>query len=115
MPNRNATSSAALAPAYSPGLAGVPAARSKISYLDGHKGLLEYRGIRIEDLARHGDFTETAHLLIFGNLPTKSEIEKFSADLVAHRQIKFRITDLMKCLPEAGHPMDALQAAVAAL
>ncbi len=100
---------------YSPGLAGVPAARSKISYLDGYKGLLEYRGVRIEALAQHGTFVETAYLLVFGELPTPAALAKFNADLIAHRQIKFRITDLMKCLPEGGHPMDAAQAAVAVL
>jgi citrate synthase len=100
---------------YSPGLAGIPAARSKISYLDGQKGLLEYRGVRLELLARHSSFVETAYLLVFGELPTRQELQRFNADLIAHRQIKFRITDLMKCLPEGGHPMDALQAAVAAL
>jgi len=102
-------------PPYSPGLAGVPAARSKISYLDGHKGLLEYRGVRIEALAQHSTFVETAYLLVFGELPTPAALAKFNADLIAHRQIKFRITDLMKCLPEGGHPMDAAQAAVAVL
>jgi len=100
---------------YSPGLAGVPAARSKISYLDGQKGLLEYRGVRLELLARHSTFVETAYLLVFGDLPSPLELQRFQTDLTAHRQIKFRITDLMKCLPEGGHPMDALQAAVAAL
>ena len=58
---------------------------------------------------------ETAYLLLFGKLPTKSALEKFSQDLSVHRKVKYRITDLMKCLPEHGHTMDALQAAVAAL
>ncbi len=102
-------------PDYSPGLAGVPAAKSKISYLDGQKGILEYRGFRIELLAEKSDFVETAYLLLFGRLPAASELRRFSMDLCAHRRIKYRITDLMKCLPEHGHPMDALQAAVAAL
>ncbi|HEY5594654.1 MAG TPA: citrate synthase [Nitrospiria bacterium] len=102
-------------PDYSPGLAGVPAAKSKISYLDGQKGILEYRGFRIELLAEKSDFVETAYLLLFGRLPAASELHRFSTDLCAHRRIKYRITDLMKCLPEHGHPMDALQAAVAAL
>ncbi|MEK6683932.1 MAG: citrate synthase [Nitrospirota bacterium] len=100
---------------YSPGLAGVPAAKSRISYLDGQKGILEYRGFRIELLAEKSDFVETAYLLLFGRLPTASELRSFRADLCAHRRIKYRITDLIKCLPEYGHPMDALQAAVAAL
>jgi citrate synthase len=100
---------------YSPGLAGVPAARSKVSYLDGQKGLLAYRGVPIDVLAKQSTFIETAYLLVFGDLPARSMLDRFNADLIAHRQIKFRITDLMKCLPETGHPMDALQAAVAAL
>ncbi|MFZ5875667.1 MAG: citrate synthase [Nitrospirota bacterium] len=100
---------------YSPGLAGVPAARSKVSYLDGQKGLLAYRGVPIDVLAKQSTFVETAYLLVFGELPTRPMLDRFNADLIAHRQIKFRITDLMKCLPETGHPMDALQAAVAAL
>lgn len=102
-------------PEYIPGLAGIPAARSKISYLDGQKGILEYRGIRIDILAEKSHFVETAYLLLFGKLPTRPALEKFNQDLIAHRRIKYRITDLMKCLPEHGHPMDALQAAVAAL
>ena len=100
---------------FFPGLADVPAAKSKISSVDGLQGILEYRGIRIEDLARQSTFTETVYLLMFGHLPTKPELEQFDSDLTHHRRIKYRITDLIKCLPEQGHPMDALQAAVAAL
>jgi len=100
---------------FSPGLAGVPAARSKISYLDGVKGILEYRGIPITLLAEGSHFVEAAWLLLFGRLPTAAQLAQFDADLRAHRRIKYRIIDLIKCLPEHGHPMDALQAAVAAL
>lgn len=100
---------------FSPGLAGVPATRSKVSYLDGTKGILEYRGIRMETLAEKSNFLETAYLLLFGSLPTQSQLNQFDRDLRVHRRIKYRIVDLIKCLPEHGHPMDALQAAVAAL
>ena len=100
---------------FFPGLAGVPAAKSTISFVDGLQGVLEYRGIRIEQLAKHSSFLETAWLLLFSNLPTRQELEQFTLDITQHRQIKYRITDLLKCLPEHGHPMDALQAAVAAL
>jgi citrate synthase len=100
---------------YSPGLEGVPVTKSKISYVDGQKGILEYRGIPIEVLAEKSNFVETAYLLLFDRLPQKDELEKFSRDLTVHRRIKYRINDLMKCLPEHGHPMDAVQAAVAAL
>jgi len=100
---------------FMPGLAGVPAAKSAVSDVDGQRGILEYRGIRIEDLCSESSFLETTYLLLFGRLPTQSELKKFIGDITIHRRIKFRIIDLMKCLPEHGHPMDALQAAVAAL
>ncbi|HKC92469.1 MAG TPA: citrate synthase [Nitrospira sp.] len=100
---------------FSPGLAGVPAARSSISFVDGQSGLLEYRGIRIEELAEHSSFLESTYLLLYDQLPTQSQIDRFTADVAQHRRIKYRIRDLIKCLPEHGHPMDALQAAVAAL
>jgi citrate synthase len=100
---------------FMPGLAGVPAARSQISDVDGQTGVLEYCGIRIEELAAKSNFIETAYLLLFNRLPSRVELEKFTGDIAAHRRIKFKIVDLIKSLPEQGHPMDALQAAVAAL
>ncbi|MBD2663782.1 2-methylcitrate synthase/citrate synthase II [Richelia sinica FACHB-800] len=100
---------------YRPGLEGIPAAQSSISYVDGQKGLLEYRGIRIEELAEKSTFLETAYLLIWGKLPTKEELEAFESEVRSHRRIKYRIRDMMKSFPESGHPMDALQASAAAL
>ncbi len=100
---------------FMPGLAGVPAAKSSISDVDGQRGVLEYRGIRVEELCAKSSFLETAYLLLFGHLPTQAQMRQWSEDITLHRRIKFRIVDLMKCLPEHGHPMDVLQAAVAAL
>ena len=100
---------------YQPGLEGIPVAQSSISHVDGKEGILEYRGIRIEDLAQHSTFLETAYLLIWGHLPTKSELVKFQDEITAHRRIKYHIRDMMKCFPESGHPMDALQTSAAAL
>jgi citrate synthase len=100
---------------YKPGLEGIPAAQSSISYVDGQKGILEYRGIRIEDLATKSTFLETAYLLIWGELPTKEELTAFEEEILYHRRVKYRIRDMMKCFPETGHPMDALQASAAAL
>jgi len=62
---------------FKPGLEGIPATQSSISYVDGKQGILEYRGIRIEDLAQQSTFLETAYLLIWGGLPTKQELEEF--------------------------------------
>ncbi|MFM7409064.1 MAG: citrate synthase [Cuspidothrix sp.] len=100
---------------YKPGLEGIPAAQSSISHVDGQKGILEYRGIRIEELAQKSTFLETAYLLIWGELPNKEELRAFEEEVLTHRRIKYRIRDMMKSFPESGHPMDALQASAAAL
>ncbi|MGA9378342.1 MAG: citrate synthase [Phormidium sp.] len=100
---------------FRPGLEGIPAAESAISHVDGHRGVLEYRGIKIEELAEKSNFLETTYLLIWGKLPTKPELEAFEHEIRYHRRIKYRIVDMMKCFPESGHPMDALQASAAAL
>ncbi|MTJ07403.1 MULTISPECIES: citrate synthase [unclassified Anabaena] len=100
---------------YKPGLEGIPAAQSSISHVDGQKGILEYRGIRIEELAEKSTFLETAYLLIWGELPNQDELKAFEHEVLFHRRIKYRIRDMMKCFPESGHPMDALQASAAAL
>lgn len=100
---------------FMPGLAGVPAAKSAVSDVDGERGLLEYRGIRVETLCARSSFLETVYLLLFGRLPAKHELTRWEEDITHHRRVKYSIIDLMKCLPEQGHPMDALQAAIAAL
>ncbi|WP_254174737.1 citrate synthase [Planktothrix pseudagardhii] len=100
---------------FKPGLEGVPATLSSISYVDGQKGILEYRGISIQQLANYSTFLETSYLLIWGKLPTKDELTEFEHEIRYHRRIKYRIRDMMKCFPETGHPMDALQTSAAAL
>ena len=100
---------------YQPGLEGVPATRSNISYLDGKQGILTYRGYRIVDLAEHSTFEETAYLLLDGELPTTEQLERFDTQLREHRRVKYNIHDIMKSLPVTGHPMEMLQTAVASL
>lgn len=100
---------------FRPGLEGIPAAESSISFVDGQQGILEYRGIRIEELAEKSTFLETSYLLIWGKLPNQEELAEFEHEIRYHRRIKYRIRDMMKCFPESGHPMDALQASAAAL
>lgn len=102
-------------PALVPGLEGVPIAESSISHVDGQAGKLEYRGINVERLAEHSTFEETSYLLLFGKLPTEAQLNEFNGDLTHHRRLKYRIADLLKCLPETGHPMDALQTGIAAI
>jgi len=100
---------------FRPGLADVPCAESAISYIDGKRARLEYRGIAVETLARESSFEETCWLLLKGDLPTQRELTEFDDRLRHRRRIKYKLEDLLKCLPETGHPMDALQAGVAAM
>ncbi len=101
--------------AYIPGLQGVPATQSRISFLDGQAGLLTYRGYRIVDLARQSTFEETAWVLINGELPTPEQLACFDGELRANRRVKYNVRDIMKFLPIDGHPMEALQTCVASL
>ena len=100
---------------FVPGLEGVPIAKSAISFVDGLNGVLEYRGIRIQNLAEHSTYEETADLLLKGELPDQAALDDLIHDLAHHRRLESQVIDLIKCLPEYGHPMDALQAAIAAL
>ncbi len=96
-----------------PGLEGVPAARSAISFIDGKNGVLEYRGYNIFDLANHCTFEEVAWLVIYGELPTRSQLEAFDAKLRAHRALLWPVEETFKASPASGHPMKALQMAMA--
>ena len=100
---------------YLPGLEGVPATRSNISYINGEKGLLAYRGYPMEQLAEYSTFEETTLLLLDGKLPTASELADFDAHLRRNRRVKYNIREIMKKLPATGHPMEMLQTAVASL
>ena len=98
-----------------PGLDGVPATQSAICDIDGQKGLLTYRGFPISELAANSSFLETAYLLIWGELPTRSQLDEFEHQVQMHRRVSFRVRDMMKCFPATGHPMDALQSSAASL
>jgi len=98
-----------------PGLEGVPVTKSGICEINGIEGKLNYRGYPITELAQKSSFLETAFLLIWGELPTAEELQKFEEDVQMHRRVSFRIRDMLKCFPESGHPMDALQASAASL
>jgi citrate synthase len=100
---------------YVPGLAGVPAARSSVCFVDGERGKLQYRGYAVEILADRCSYEEVAYLLLFGDLPTESELSSFRAELATERRLKFRMVDMLKLFPESGHPMEALASTLAAM
>ena len=88
---------------YVPGLEGVPATKSNISFIDGAQGILSYRGYPLEVLAERSTFEETVLLLLDGNLPTRSNLKAFDRDMRNNRRVKFRIRELMRQLPPNGH------------
>ncbi len=96
------------------GLKDVYFERSPTTFIDGKAGELRYRGYSIHDLAEHSTFEETAYLLLYGELPTRSELAKFDEDLKAARQLPPAVLDIISAVKDA-HPMDVLRTAVSAL
>jgi citrate synthase len=94
------------------GLRGVTVADSKISYIDGKKGILIYRGYRIEDLAEQSNFEETFYLLLNGHLPGKERLSVFDRQLKQARKLPDFIVESMKRWPQTGSTMDVLQGSV---
>jgi citrate synthase len=102
-------------PELVPGLAGVPAAESSVSFIDGTQGILAYRGHRIEVLAEKSTFEETTWLLWNGVLPTRAQLDAFKQELQPYYALTPELVAALKALPRQGHPMEALQAMVAML
>jgi len=94
------------------GLRGIPVADTKVSYIDGIKGELQYRGFRIEDLAQYATYEEVAHLLIHGHLPSKDELAAFDKRLKAARALPPGVVESMALRPKGAVPMDVLQGAI---
>jgi citrate synthase len=102
-------------PLTAKGLEGVVAAETRMSYIDGEKGILEYVGIAIDDLARNSTFEETVFLLWNGRLPRAPELERFSADLRARYAIPRPLLGMVLGLPKDAQPMHVLRTMVSAL
>jgi citrate synthase len=84
------------------------ATKSAITFLDGDKGILRYRGYSIEELAEKSNFLEVAHLLIFGDLPNKKQLEQFSHDIKTHTLVHEDIKKILDGFPSTAHPMGVL-------
>lgn len=107
-------SSSQVAAEFVPGLAGIPAAKSTVAFIDGQVGKLQYRGYPAEVLAEHCTFEEVTYLLLNGSLPTQAELSSFDAELRGMRALKFPLVDMMKAMPVTAHPMDVLASVIAA-
>ena len=94
------------------GLRGVTVADTKVSFIDGEKGILIYRGYRIEDLAEKSSFMEVAYLILNGTLPDKKELAEFENRVKEARQVPEFIYESFNKLPEDANPMDVVQASV---
>jgi len=91
------------------------ACKSAITFLNGEKGVLRYRGYSIEDLAEKADFLEVAYLLIFGELPTKDQLVKFHSDIKDKAIVDDDVRKILDAFPKTAHPMGILSSLTSAL
>jgi citrate synthase len=91
------------------------ATQSAITFLDGEEGILKYRGYPIEELAAKATFIEVAYLLIYGNLPTQTELDKFSSDITKHTLVHEDMKQFFEAYPAKAHPMGVLSSMVCSL
>jgi citrate synthase len=100
---------------FDPGYGNTGACQSAITYIDGEQGILRYRGYPIEELAERASFVEVCYLLIYGQLPTKSELETFENQLTRHTLIHEDMKKFFEGYPPQAHPMAILAAMVISL
>lgn len=101
--------------AYDPAYLNTASCKSKITYIDGDKGILEYRGYPIEQLAEHSTYLEVAYLLIYGELPTKEKLDYWNNRIMRHTYIHENLTESLKAFRYDAHPMSILISSLAAL
>ena len=98
-----------------PGYKNTGATKSSITYLDGEKGILHYRGYSIEQLAQKASFIEVAYLLIYGNLPTQSDLDVFTNSITKHTLVHEDMKQFFEAYPAKAHPMGVLASMVCSL
>ncbi len=91
------------------------ATTSKITFLDGEEGILRYRGYEIADLAENSNFLEVSYLLLYGELPTTTQLQKFEDDIKQSSDVPKEIENIIKAMPKGTHPMAQLAAATVSL
>ncbi len=98
-----------------PGYKNTASCESAITFLDGEKGILRYRGYAIEDLAEKASFLEVVYLLIFGELPTKKELDNFHNDIKEESHVDEDVKKILSGFPKSAHPMGVLSSLTSAL
>ncbi|WP_179354579.1 citrate synthase [Winogradskyella vidalii] len=98
-----------------PGFKNTGSCESAITFLDGEKGILRYRGYSIEELAEKANFLEVVFLLIFGELPNKKKLDKFHEDIKSHSVVDDDLKKILDAFPKSAHPMGVLSSLTSAL
>ncbi|WP_394759336.1 citrate synthase [Flavobacterium sp.] len=98
-----------------PGYKNSGVCKSEITFLDGEEGILRYRGYSIEDLADKADFLEVSYLVIFGELPTKVELERFENNIRKYTLVNEEMKNIIDGFPKTAHPMGVLSSLTSAL
>ena len=98
-----------------PGYKNSGSCKSEITFLDGEEGILRYRGYTIEDLAEKASFLEVSYLLVFGELPTAVQLEKFENDIRKYTLVNEEMKTILKGFPKTAHPMGVLSSLTSAL
>lgn len=100
---------------YDEGYKNTGATASKITFLDGEKGILRYRGYAIEDLAAKASFVEVAYLLLYGELPTQEQLRSFELTINQHTLVHENLVKVFEVFPSGSHPMGQLMTLISAL
>jgi citrate synthase len=100
---------------YDPAYSNTASCKSRITFIDGDKGILNYRGYPIEQLAEHSTYLETAYLILYGELPSKAEYDEWTHNITYHTMVHENIKELMVGFRYDAHPMGMLVSTVAAL
>ena len=100
---------------YDPAFMNTAACKSRITFIDGDKGVLLYRGYPIEQLAEQSDFLETSYLILFGELPTQLQLERWSRDIMMHTMLHENLKKFLEGFRYDAHPMGMFLSAVGAL
>ena len=100
---------------YDPGFTNTASCKSAVTFIDGEKGILRYRGYPIEQLAESSNYLETAYLTLFGELPSKDELDRWVYDITHHTFVHENMKDLMAAFRHDAHPMGMFVSSLAAL
>jgi citrate synthase len=100
---------------YDPAFLNTAACRSRITYIDGDHGILLYRGYPIEQLAEHSTYLETAYLILFGELPTRAQLDQWTYEITMHTMVHENIKKFMEGFQYDAHPMGVFISTVGAL